>query len=464
MSVTTQPTARSVNPATGKTLAEYPITAAAELDSALERARAAHRALVAWSFAERAALLRAIAAELTDRREVLAGLITAEMGKVISEARAEIDKCAWACEYYAENGARQLAPAPVATEWTDSYVEFPPLGVVLAIMPWNYPVWQVIRAAAPAWMAGNSVLLKHASNVTGCALELGRAVAQAAGQASPLEVVVVPGSRVADIIGDPRVDAVTLTGSEAVGIQVAAACAQHLKKSVLELGGSDAFIVLEDADIEAAVRGAVSARFLNAGQSCIAGKRFIVVEPVADAFTEAFAAATNALRMGDPRDAGNDLGPMARLDLRDELDAQVRRGLADGGRIVAGGTHPDSPGAYFTPTVVAGVDPGSALAREETFGPAAAILRAPDEATAVAMANRSRYGLSSSLWTTDLDRARRLAPHIEAGAVFVNTHSASDPRMPFGGIKRSGWGRELGAFGIREFVNVQSVTIAPRVA
>jgi succinate-semialdehyde dehydrogenase/glutarate-semialdehyde dehydrogenase len=276
-------------------------------------------------------------------------------------------------------------------------------------------------------------------------------------------VVVVPGGQVAELIADPRVAAVTLTGSEAVGVQVATACGRQLKRSVLELGGSDAFIVLGDADVEAAARGAVSARFLNAGQSCIAGKRFIAEESVADAFAEAFAAAALRLRMGDPRQEGSDLGPMARADLRDELIDQVRRGVQDGGRIIAGGTHPDGPGAYFAPTIVDGVLPGNVLAREETFGPAAALLRAPDAAAAIEIANGSPYGLSSSLWTTDLDRARRLAPQIEAGAVFVNTHSASDPRMPFGGVKRSGWGRELGAFGIREFVNVQAVTVAPRV-
>lgn len=462
MSVISKPVARSINPATGETIGEYRVSSEADLDRALTRAASAHRWLKAAPIEARAALVRTIGRELAARREPLAQLITAEMGKMIGEARAEIDKCVWACEYYADNGAAHLAAQPVATEWTDSYVEFPPLGVVLAIMPWNYPIWQLIRAAAPAWMAGNAVVLKHASNVTGCALELGRAVAAAAGDASPLEVVVCPGSRVAGLIADRRIAAVTLTGSEAVGVQVAAACAQHLKKSVLELGGSDAFIVLGDADIEAAARGAIAARFLNAGQSCIAGKRFIAVESVADAFTEAFAAAVAELRMGEPTDERNDLGPMARRDLRDELDDQVRRGVAEGGRIVAGGAHPDGPGAFFTPTLVDGVAPDGVLAREETFGPAAAILRAPDENAAIELANKSVYGLSSSLWTTDLDRARRLAPAIEAGAVFVNTHSASDPRMPFGGIKRSGWGRELGAFGIREFVNVQAVTIAPR--
>jgi succinate-semialdehyde dehydrogenase/glutarate-semialdehyde dehydrogenase len=409
-------------------------------------------------------MLRGIARGLRANSEDLAQLITAEMGKVITEARGEIEKSAWACDYYAEHGEAQLAPEHIETEWTDSYVEFPPLGVVLAIMPWNYPVWQLIRAAAPTWMAGNSVLLKHASNVSGSALELTRIVAEAAGDPTPLEVVLVPGAQATALIADPRIAAVTLTGSEAVGIQVATACAAVLKKSVLELGGSDPFIVLSDADVEAAARAATSARFLNAGQSCIAGKRFVVVEQIADQFAEAFAAYAGGLNFGDPTDDATQVGPMARRDLREELEDQVRRGLTGTARVIAGGSHPDGPGAYFTPTVVDAVQPGSVLALEETFGPVAAIMRVPNDGAAIQIANESPYGLSSSLWTNDLERARKLAPAIEAGAVFVNVHSASDPRMPFGGVKRSGWGRELGAFGIREFVNVQAVTIAPKLA
>jgi succinate-semialdehyde dehydrogenase/glutarate-semialdehyde dehydrogenase len=329
-------------------------------------------------------------------------------------------------------------------------------------MPWNYPFWQVMRAAAPALMAGNTMLLKHASNVSGSALLLHDIVAKGTGGHALFETVIARSSAVGGMIADPRVAAATITGSERAGIAVAEACARNLKPSVLELGGSDAFIVLCDADVDAAARAAVTARFLNAGQSCIAGKRFIVVDAVAAEFEEAFASYTGDLIMGDPRDDATDLGPMARADLRDELLDQLRAGLADGGTVLTGGEPPDVPGAYFTPTVVGGVSPQNLLAREETFGPLAAVLRVKGEAEAVELANAPDYGLSSSLWTQDIEKARSMASSIAAGAVFVNAPSASDPRMPFGGVKRSGWGRELGSFGIREFVNTQAVAIGPK--
>lgn len=453
----TAPHVLSVDPATGAELARHPLHDDAALDAALTRAHGAQRRWRTASFERRAEVLRAIARELRAEQERAALLITAEMGKTLREARGEVEKSAWVCEYYADHGAAQLAPDVVATGHAESYVQFPPLGVVLAVMPWNYPVWQVMRAAAPALMAGNTIVLKHASNVTGSALLLAEILGRV--EASLLETIVVPGRAVAGVIADDRIAAVTLTGSEGAGVAVAHACAEALKPSVLELGGSDPFIVLADADVERAAVTAVRARFSNTGQSCVAGKRFIVVDAVAEAFEDAFAAAAGALVMGDPREQV-DLGPMARVDLRDELADQVARGVAAGGRVLVGGAVPDRPGAWYPPTVVGAVAPDNPLATEETFGPAAAVLRVADADAAIELANASPYGLSSSLWTADLELAKRLSPRIEAGAVFVNAMTISDPRMPFGGVKRSGWGRELGAYGIREFVNVQSITIA----
>lgn len=451
---------RSIDPATGALLAEHPVISDRQLDAALDAAVAAFQGWRRTPVAERAAALRALGAQLRAERERHARLITAEMGKPIAEARAELEKCAWACDHYADEGPRYLAAERVAADAAETYVQFPPLGVVLAIMPWNYPFWQVMRFAAPALMAGNAVVLKHAANVTGCALAVSEAAAAAGLPDDLLQAIVLPGAATETVIADRRVAAVTLTGSEQVGMRVGAACGRSLKKSVLELGGSDAFVVLHDADVARAAEVAVRARFQNGGQSCIAAKRFVIVDAVAEEFEARFVAGAAALRVGDPADEATELGPMARADLRDELAAQLADGLAHGGRLALGGNVPPGPGAFLEPTVVADVVPGSPLFDEETFGPVAALVRARDERHALELANRSRFGLSCSVWTSDVERARALSPLVETGAVFVNAMSASDPRMPFGGLKHSGYGRELGSFGIREFVNVQGVTVA----
>lgn len=462
MTSTTTEVVRTVSPIDESVIGEHAVDDDRALDGALDRAVAAQRAWRSAGYGERATALRTMAGALRDKSEDLAGLITLEMGKPLAEARDEIAKSAWVCEHYADRGAEYLAREPVKTEWTSSFVHFLPVGVVLAIMPWNYPVWQVMRAAAPALMAGNTLVLKHAINVTGTARLLTETIAQSGVPSSLLEAIVIETPRVAKVIADSRIDAVTLTGSEAAGVQVATACAAALKKSVLELGGSDPFVILEDADVRAAAQAAVTARFLNAGQSCIAAKRFVVTESLADAFEEAFAAGVQELTLGDPRSVEIDLGPMARVDLRDALADQVRRAVQSGGRLICGGDIPQPIGAYYSPTIVSDVTPSSALAREETFGPAAAIIRVPNDGAALAAANDSPYGLSASIWTGDMGRVDQLAASIQSGAVFVNTSSASDPRMPFGGVKRSGWGRELGSLGIREFVNAQGVTVAPK--
>jgi acyl-CoA reductase-like NAD-dependent aldehyde dehydrogenase len=454
----------SINPATGEVIETFEPFTARQIDETLTRARETYRHWRTTSFAERGALMRRVAATLRARKADLARIATLEMGKTISESEAEVEKCAWNCDYYAETAEAFLAPERVDTNAAESYVEFTPIGVVLAIMPWNFPYWQVIRFAAPAIMAGNAAVLKHASNVSRCALEIERIFREAGAPDGLFSTILVPGAEVERIIADPRIAAVTLTGSGPAGMQVAAAAGRAIKKSVLELGGSDAFIVLADADLAAAAAMAVRSRFQNAGQSCIAAKRFIVEEPVADAFAQKFAEVASKLRVGDPLDAQTQMGPMARADLRDGLVDQVERSVAMGAKVVLGGKASDGAGAFYPPTIVTGVTTAMPLFREETFGPVAAVIRARDAEHAVELANDSEFGLGGNLWTGDIERGRQLARRLESGAVFINGMTASDPRLPFGGVKQSGYGRELSSFGIREFVNIQTVWIGPAAA
>ncbi|MEU9964475.1 NAD-dependent succinate-semialdehyde dehydrogenase [Streptomyces malaysiensis] len=451
----------SVNPATEEVIAQFTPHSPTAVDAAVERASLAARRWRTIPVPARAEHLERAAALLRAERDQLAALITEEMGKPIAEAEAEVDKSAWCCEYYATQGPELLMHQPVATGAARSHVAFDPLGLVLAVMPWNYPLWQVFRFAPPALLAGNGIVLKHASNVPRCALAIADIWNRAGCPDGLFTTLLVGPDAVPDLIADPRIHALTLTGSTEVGSTVAAMAARHLKPQVLELGGSDPFIVLADADIPAAAAAAVSARMLNTGQSCISAKRFIVEEAVAEEFTDAFAAGVAALTVGDPFRRDVRIGPLARSALRDDLVDQVQRSTAAGARIVTGGTVLDGPGYFYVPAVLDQVTPTMAVAAEETFGPVAAVVSAKDPAQAVDIANATEFGLGAALWTTDLERADRLIPGIEAGAVFVNGIVASDPRLPFGGIKRSGYGRELGAFGLRQFTNVKSVWIGP---
>ncbi|WIG57850.1 MAG: succinate-semialdehyde dehydrogenase [Ktedonobacterales bacterium] len=451
----------SINPATGEMIEKFHTFSESEISNALDQARGAFRSWRQTSFGERGAALRRVAAYLREHKTQLARFATLEMGKTILESEAEVEKCAWNCEFYADNAEGFLADEPVATNAAQSYVSYLPLGVVLAVMPWNFPYWQVFRFAAPALMAGNTAVLKHASNVSRAALEIERVFRECGLPEGAFRTVLVPGSQVDKLIADHRIAAVTLTGSDPAGVSVASAAGHALKRSVLELGGSDAFIILEDADLDAAAQMAVRSRFQNAGQSCIAAKRFIVLESVAEEFTQKFVAAAAKLRVGDPLDRDIQMGPMARGDLRDDLDQQVRRSVAEGARVMLGGKMIDGPGSFYEPTILAGVTPQMPAFREETFGPVAPVITARDVDHAIELANDSQFGLGGNLWTRDLDRGRALARRIESGNVFINGMTASDPRLPFGGVKRSGYGRELSIFGIREFVNIQTVWIGP---
>jgi succinate-semialdehyde dehydrogenase / glutarate-semialdehyde dehydrogenase len=450
---------KSINPYNNEELATYVPYSATEVAKIIEVVQQDWEAWRDTSIEERAVLLNRVSEVLLDGRDTYATLISKEMGKLIKESRAEVEKCALVCRYYAENAAGILADQLVKTDYSKSLIAYQPIGIILAIMPWNFPFWQVIRFAAPCLMAGNSGLLKHASNTQGCGLKIEEIFQQAGLPKHVFRTLVIPSSQVSAVIDDPRIKGVTLTGSEPAGRQVAAQAGKLLKKSVLELGGSDPFVVLEDADIEKAAEMSVLARTLNVGQVCIAAKRFIVMEKVADEFERLHGERMAALVMGDPLDETTQLGPMARPELVDDIHLQVERSVASGARLVTGGYKPDRPGCFYAPTVLADVKPGMAAYDEETFGPVSALITVKDEAEAIRVANDTPFGLGASVWTNDLNRGERVARQIEAGMVFVNTVTASSPKLPFGGVKRSGYGRECADWGLKEFLNVKTICI-----
>ena len=450
-----------VNPSTGEHGGGHPNLDDEALASVLVDAQVAWRQWRTTSYAERAAVLRKAATLLRERKAEYARLMALEMGKPLAQGEGEIEKCAVTCEFYAEHGAAFLADEPIETEATKSYVHYEPLGVVLAIMPWNFPFWQLFRFGAPALMAGNGILLKHAPNVPGCALAIEQVLHDAGAPQALVRNLFISIPQTTQAIESPHVQAVTLTGSTRAGRAVASTAGEALKKTVLELGGSDAYVVLEDADVEAAATACVTGRMINGGQSCVAAKRWVVVEEVREAFEAAVLAGLQAHVLGDPLDEATTVGPMARVDLRDELADQVQRSIEEGARLVLGGEKPDRPGAWYPVTLLADVTPGMPAFEEELFGPVATIVPARDEDDAIRLANQSEYGLGGAVFTGDAERGEHIAARLlEAGCCFVNTFVRSDPRLPFGGIKHSGYGRELGVHGIREFVNAKTVYVA----
>jgi succinate-semialdehyde dehydrogenase / glutarate-semialdehyde dehydrogenase len=448
----------AINPATGESAGTYPDTPPGEIPAMLE---AGHAAFLQWrrtSFAERSTTMREAARLLRHQQDALAELISREMGKPIGQSRGELEKCAVACEYYATHAERFLSPEFVESDASRSFVAFEPLGVVLAIMPWNFPFWQVFRFAAPALMAGNAAVLKHASNVPGCALAIEGILREAGFPEHLFQTMLIGADQVDGVIEHPLIRAVTLTGSTAAGRAVAATAGRMLKKTVLELGGSDPYLILDDADVESAVETCVTSRLNNSGQSCIAAKRFIVTPGVRERFEDLFCQAMSHKKAGDPFDPRSDLGPLARMDLRDDLHQQVLASVAKGAKLLTGGTVPAGRGAYYPPTVLTDVREGMPAYDEELFGPVAAIIPVADEAEAIRVANDTVFGLGAAVFTTDLARGERIAQkELDAGSCFVNAFVRSDPRLPFGGVKESGYGRELAHFGIREFVNIKTV-------
>jgi acyl-CoA reductase-like NAD-dependent aldehyde dehydrogenase len=453
----------SINPATEERMRSYQLHSEEQIEKIL---RGAQKAFLSWrkeSFATRAGLMSKAASYLRQNKLKFAALMTAEMGKPILESEAEVEKCAWNCEYYSENAEQFLRDEPRVSNASESYTQHIPLGVILAVMPWNYPFWQVFRFAAPALMAGNTAILKHASNVPQCAFAIEEVFREAGFPSETFQTLLVPGSGVSRLVEHPVIAAATLTGSEQAGSQVASCAGHMIKKTVMELGGSDPFIVLPDADLEAAVQTGVRARYQNAGQSCIAAKRFIIAEPVFQEYQERFVAAVRNLRIGDPMDRSTQIGPMAREEFLKDLERQIRESVRKGARIIVGGGRLERKGYYFAPTVLTEVRSDMPAGSEELFGPVAAMIRVRNTEEAIQVANCTSFGLGSNVWTSDIERAKRLAKQIESGLVFINGMVASDPRLPFGGVKRSGYGRELSELGIREFVNTQTVWIGPAV-
>ena len=457
-------TLQSIDPTTGELIESFEEISDADLEVALARAHQTFLAYRRTSFAERAGWLRRAAQILEDESGKWARLMTEEMGKTYKAALAEAQKCAWACRYFADNGAAFLADEAVKTDADQSYVRYLPLGPVLAVMPWNFPFWQVMRFAAPALMAGNVGLLKHASNVSRCALALEEIFRRAGFPGGAFQTLLMSSQRVAHVIADDRVKAVTLTGSDLAGSKVAEQAGKHIKKSVMELGGSDPFIVLPSANLDAAVKTAVAARNLNNGQSCIAAKRFIVHARVYDEFESRMVQALERLKVGDPMQEDTDVGPLATAQGLETIQRQVDESVKAGARLLTGGKRLDRPGNFYAVSALAGIPRYAPAYREEVFGPVALLFKARDVSEAIEIANAADYGLGSSVWTNDAAERRRCIDELEAGATFVNAMVVSDPRLPFGGVKRSGYGRELARHGIREFVNIKAVSITERPA
>jgi succinate-semialdehyde dehydrogenase/glutarate-semialdehyde dehydrogenase len=457
-------TLQSINPATGDLIESFDEISDSDLDAALARAQHVFRAYRSTSFADRAGWLRKASQILESEKDEWARLMTREMGKTYKAAVAEAEKCAWACRYFAENGERFLADEATETEADRSYVRYLPLGPVLAVMPWNFPFWQVIRFAAPALMAGNVGLLKHASNVSRCALALQEVFDRAGFPAGAFQTLLLGSARVARVIGDERVKAVTLTGSDVAGSKVAEAAGKHIKKAVMELGGSDPFIVLPSAQLDVAVRTAITARNINNGQSCIAAKRFIVHERVYDEFERRMVEGLARLKVGDPMREDTDVGPLATQQILETVERQVDESVRAGARLLIGGRRLERPGNFYPVSALAQIPEQAPAYREEVFGPVALLFKVRDLSEAIELANASPYGLGSSVWTNDEAERRRSIDELEAGCTFINAMVASDPRLPFGGVKRSGYGRELARHGIREFVNVKSVSVTERAS